>query len=172
MSGSSVARNREAFAVRSNGGDWLMAWHAPSAAPEGTAHGANAFCVTADERVVLISDDGRRWGWPGGRPEGDETWEQTLRREVLEEACAAVVDARLLGFCRAVCLSGPEQVSCWYARYGQHGSSCCRGSRASKSRIVVWSQPPSFWRIYGWNRASSRSIIGRYWKQGWCRDDP
>ena len=105
----SVARDGEEFPVRSNGGDWLIAWHSPAAVPQGTAHGANAFCVTADERVVLISDDGQRWGWPGGRPEGAESWEQTLRREVMEEACAAVVDARLLGFCRAVCLTGPEQ---------------------------------------------------------------
>ena len=107
--GDSVARDGEEFAVRSNGDDWLIAWHAPTAAPEGAAYGANAFCVTADDRVVLISNDGERWGWPGGRPEGDESWKQTLRREVLEEACAAVVDARLLGFCRVVCLRGTEQ---------------------------------------------------------------
>jgi NUDIX domain len=44
---------------------------------------------------VLISNDGERWGWPGGRPDGNESWEQTLRREVLEEACAIVRHARL-----------------------------------------------------------------------------
>ncbi len=104
-----VARDGQEFAVRSNGGDWLTAWLPPTAVPKGTAHGANAFCVTADDCVVLISADGERWGWPGGRPEGDESWEQTLRREILEEACAVVVDARLLGFCRSVCLTGPEQ---------------------------------------------------------------
>lgn len=103
-----VARDGEEFAVRSHGGAWMIAWHAPSAVPAGTAHGANAFCVTADGGVVLISDDGARWGWPGGRPEGDESWEQTLRREMLEEACAVVGEARLLGFCRAVCRSEPE----------------------------------------------------------------
>src|SRR5262249_5504324 len=108
MLGYPVARDGEPFAVRSNGGDWLIAWHPPTVVPEGVAHGANAFCVTADARVVLISADGERWGWPGGRPEGNESWEQTLRREVLEEACAAVIDPRLLGFCRAVCLTGPE----------------------------------------------------------------
>jgi ADP-ribose pyrophosphatase YjhB (NUDIX family) len=58
---------------------------------------------------VLISADGERLGWPGGRPEGDESWEQMLYREVLEEACAVLGEARLLGFCRGVCLSGPEE---------------------------------------------------------------
>jgi ADP-ribose pyrophosphatase YjhB (NUDIX family) len=99
----------EEFAVHSNGGDWLVAWHSPIAVPEGRPHGANAFCVTADKHVVLISNDGARWGWPGGRPEGDESWEETLRREILEEACAVVGDALLLGFCRSECVSGPEK---------------------------------------------------------------
>ena len=109
MRQSGVARDGEAFAVRSNGGDWLTAWHSPTAVPTGTAHGANGFCVTAEDSVVLISHDGERWGWPGGRPDGDESWEQTLRREILEEACAIVTGARLLGFCRGVCLTGPEE---------------------------------------------------------------
>jgi len=106
---SRVARDGEEFEVRSNGGDWLTSWHSPLAVPEGTPHGANAFCVTADHGVVLISNDGERWGWPGGRPEGDECWEETLRREILEETCAVVRKAQLLGFCRGVCLTGPEQ---------------------------------------------------------------
>lgn len=103
------AADGEPFPVRSNGGIWSVAWHSPVIVPEGTPHGANAFCVTADDQVVLISNDRERWGWPGGRPEGDESLEQTLRREILEEACAIVRDARLLGFCRAACLSGPEE---------------------------------------------------------------
>jgi ADP-ribose pyrophosphatase YjhB (NUDIX family) len=106
---SRAARDGEEFAVRSSGGDWLIAWHSPLAVPAGQAHGANAFCVIADAGVVLISNDGERWGWPGGRPEGDESWEQTLRREVLEETCAIVGEARLLGFCRGACLTGPEE---------------------------------------------------------------
>jgi ADP-ribose pyrophosphatase YjhB (NUDIX family) len=99
---------RKPLAVRSNGGAWFIEWHSAVTQPEGTNHGANAFCVTPDNHVVLISGDGERWGWPGGRPEGDESWEQTLRREVLEEACAVVRGARLLGFSRGVCVSGPE----------------------------------------------------------------
>ena len=104
-----VARDLEEFAVRSNGGDWLTAWHPAPEAPAGTPHGANGWCVTGDSHVVLISNDAARWGWPGGRPEADESWEQTLRRKILEEACCTVREARLLGFCRSVCLSGLEK---------------------------------------------------------------
>lgn len=86
-----------------------MSWHPPQSPPDGVNHGANAFCLTSDAQVVLISNDGARWGWPGGRPEGDETLEQTLHREVLEETCCEVRSARLLGFVRGVCQGGPER---------------------------------------------------------------
>jgi ADP-ribose pyrophosphatase YjhB (NUDIX family) len=98
----------EPLTVRSKGGTWFIEWHPPVREPQGTKHGANAFCITRDDDVVLISNDGERWGWPGGRPQGHESWEQTLHREVLEEACAVVRGARLLGFCRGACTSGPE----------------------------------------------------------------
>src|SRR5262245_43415354 len=104
-----IAFDMEELAVAANGGDWTMAWHPPGDAPPGRPHGASAFCVTADDEVVLISTDGSRWGWPGGRPEPGESWEDTLRREMLEEACAAVTDARLLGFVRSRCLAGHEK---------------------------------------------------------------
>lgn len=104
-----LARDGEDVAVHSNGGDWLIGWHPPDVVPDGTPHGANAICVTGDNMVVLISNDGERWGWPGGRPEGAESWEQTLRREMFEETCSVVIASRLLGFCRAACQSGPER---------------------------------------------------------------
>jgi ADP-ribose pyrophosphatase YjhB (NUDIX family) len=104
-----MARDREEEPVPNGGDEWRMAWHPPDAVPPGTPHGANAFCVTADGDVVLISSDGSRWGWPGGRPERGESWEDTLRREMLEEACAEVTSARLLGFVRSRCVSGAEE---------------------------------------------------------------
>jgi len=69
---SRAAGDREEFLVSSNGGDWLTAWHPPDSVPVGTPHGANGLCL-AGGGVVLISNDGERWGWPGGRPEGDES---------------------------------------------------------------------------------------------------
>lgn len=116
-----IAADFEELSVPANGDDWTMAWHPPGDAPSGRPHGANAFCVTADGEVVLISTDGSRWGWPGGRPEPGESWEDTLRREMLEEACATVTEARLLGFVQSRCLAGHEKGlvlvrSIWLAR--------------------------------------------------------
>jgi hypothetical protein len=52
----------------SNGGqDWLNAWHPPPDPPTGKPHGAAGVCLAGDQ-VVLISDDGRRWDLPAGRP--------------------------------------------------------------------------------------------------------
>ncbi|MDR0341616.1 MAG: NUDIX domain-containing protein [Nocardiopsaceae bacterium] len=104
--GGRAAADGEELSYSSRGQRWAVSWHSPARVPAGRPHGANAFCVTGDGRVVLISPDGRRWGWPGGRPEAGEDWLQTLRRELLEEACAEVEQARLLGFTRSACLAG------------------------------------------------------------------
>jgi ADP-ribose pyrophosphatase YjhB (NUDIX family) len=76
--------------------------------PSGTPHGSAAVCLTLDGDVVLVSADGESWDLPGGRPEGDEDWRATLDREVLEEACATVEEATLVGFSRGICTCGPE----------------------------------------------------------------
>lgn len=95
------------FAVSTGGQDWRVSWHPPGEPPPGIPHGAAAICATGD-RIVLVSDGGERWGLPGGRPEPGESWADTLRREVAEEACATVTGHRLLGFSRGACVRGRE----------------------------------------------------------------
>ncbi len=92
--------NDQEIAICSRGDHWLVSWHAAGAAPEGKNHGAAGICVDGTGEVVMISNDGQSWDFPAGRPDGDENWEQTLCREMLEEACAVVTSARLLGFTR------------------------------------------------------------------------
>lgn len=94
--------------VHADDGDWIVSWHPPLTPPDGTPHGAAGLCVTGDGAVVIVSADGQHWDLPQGRPEEGETWEETLRREMWEEACVAVGQARLLGFCRSACVAGPQ----------------------------------------------------------------
>jgi ADP-ribose pyrophosphatase YjhB (NUDIX family) len=101
-------KDGEELVAEASGGTWRLSWHPVPTPPDGTRHGANGICITTDGGLVLISEDNQIWGLPGGRPEGDETWEETLRREMLEEACVDVGAAQLLGFSRGVSLSGPE----------------------------------------------------------------
>jgi ADP-ribose pyrophosphatase YjhB (NUDIX family) len=104
------AENRQEFPFHSNGQDWLVSWHPASLdAPSGTRHGSLGVCFTWEANVVLVTDDGESWHLPAGRPDGREDWRETLDREVLEEACADVEDATLLGFSRGVCVNGPQQ---------------------------------------------------------------
>jgi hypothetical protein len=103
-----AAHDGEDVVVQSSGQEWAASWHPPLSPPDGTPHGASAICITSDGEIVLVGPDGERWGLPGGRPEGTETWEETLRRELYEEACATVVQARLLGFSRSLCVAGSQ----------------------------------------------------------------
>jgi 8-oxo-dGTP pyrophosphatase MutT (NUDIX family) len=101
-------KDDEVVTVTGAGQEWLVSWHPPGDPPSGTPHGSAALCFVTPECIALVSRDGERWGLPGGRPEGDETWNDTLCREVEEEACATVVEAHLLGFSRGQCVSGGQ----------------------------------------------------------------
>ena len=99
----------EQIHFRSNDQDWLVSWHPPGAPPVGTPHGSAGVCFTAADEIVLVSRDGLHWDFPAGRPESRESWEETLRREVLEEASARVLGATLLGYSRGECEVGPQK---------------------------------------------------------------
>ena len=105
-----VARDGEEVHWRDGRGqDIVSSWHPPVLSPPcGTRWGSAGICFTRDANVVLVKESGF-WGYPGGRPEEDEDWRATLDREVLEEACASVEEATLLGFARGECVKGGEE---------------------------------------------------------------
>jgi 8-oxo-dGTP pyrophosphatase MutT (NUDIX family) len=117
-----AARDGETMSAVSGGQHWRTSWHPADAAPAGRNHGAAGICVGTDGRdLVLISPDLVHWGFPAGRPEGAETLEETLAREMREEACVEILDAKLLGFARSECVQGHEQGlvlvrSYWFAQ--------------------------------------------------------
>ena len=105
------AREGEEFGLRDGRGqDWVISWHPPELpAPDGRGHGSAGICFTPEKDIVLVTWPGVGWEFPAGRPEGDEDWRETLDREVMEEACAVVEDATLLGFARRVCIEGTAE---------------------------------------------------------------
>jgi len=56
----------------------------------------SGICFTETGEIVLIGEEGK-WSLPGGHPEPGESWEETLAREVREEACAVVERCAYLG---------------------------------------------------------------------------
>ena len=78
--------------MHANGQEWLVSWHGPNDEPVGARHVAQPACASA--RRTSSS-----WSAPtvgGGScrpvaPEGEETLEETLRRELREEACVEVL---------------------------------------------------------------------------------
>ena len=85
----------EAFQVETGGQDVLVTWFPPHDVPEGQRHGSGGICLTDNGEIVVATQDGETWGFPAGRPEGSESWEETLRREMREEACVEVREAKL-----------------------------------------------------------------------------
>lgn len=82
---------------------------APRAIPDHEVGRSEAITMTAGGQVVAVGEgEPLVWGWPGGRREPGESLEETLRREVAEEACARVIDHRLLGYQRFAYLVGDE----------------------------------------------------------------
>ena len=76
--------------------------------PPGRNHGSAGICVGGRD-LVFISPDQVHSGFPTGRPEGVGTLEETLAREMREEACVEVLEATLLGFARSEAAQGHEQ---------------------------------------------------------------
>lgn len=75
-----------------------MTWSASrTPPPRALITQASGLCFTNDGLILLVAGAGGTWSLPGGHPEPGETIEQTLVREVREEACAIVEHLAYLG---------------------------------------------------------------------------
>ena len=73
-----------------------------------------------DEILIIKKPDGDQWKIPGGRPEAGETLEETLNRELMEEATISVKNCQPLGVMQVVYPHNPnmsEGEQFYQARY-------------------------------------------------------
>jgi 8-oxo-dGTP diphosphatase len=59
-------------------------------------------CFDASGNILIIREPGKEWHLVGGKPEQGESYEETLYREVLEEANVKVNDAKMIGYQKVV----------------------------------------------------------------------
>ncbi len=116
---TSARNGQQLHYFHEDGQEYVAVWFPPEREPalggKIRSHGSAAICLLhrtgnhGDVETVIGSADGKSWEVPGGRPEQGEDWRATLDREVLEEVCATVGKATLLGFVSVECRSGPEK---------------------------------------------------------------
>ncbi len=93
--------------VVADGARYRVAWFDPPFRPPlAETTQALGICFTPERQIVLVTWNGTDWTLPGGTIEPGETLEQTLTREVWEEACARVRACAYLGCQRVEHLDG------------------------------------------------------------------
>lgn len=111
-------------------GTWKVSLHAPGDRPEGAPHGSEAICMVDDAQTVIVKNTSGRLNTPGGHPEPGESSEQTMIREVGEEAVANVTVWQLIAYARSECLAG-ERV----------GHVMVRDMYIARVELLPWVQP-------------------------------
>ncbi len=84
--------------VVADGARYRVSWFDPPFRPPlADTTQALGICFTHDSQIVLVTWNDTDWTLPGGTIEPGETLEQTLVREVWEEACARVRACAYIG---------------------------------------------------------------------------
>ena len=100
-----------------DGARYRVCWFDPPfLPPPAETTQALGICFTHDGQIVLVTWNDTDWTLPGGTIESGETLEQTLDREVWEEACARVRACAYIG-CQRVAHLDDDRASYYQTRF-------------------------------------------------------
>lgn len=111
-------------------GTWRVSLHPPDDLPEGAPHGSEAICMIDDTSTVVVRNTAGRLNTPGGHPEAGESSEETMIREVREEAVAVVTSWTLIAYARSECMEGERK-----------GHVMVRDMYVARVELLPWVQP-------------------------------
>jgi 8-oxo-dGTP pyrophosphatase MutT (NUDIX family) len=81
-----------------DGREVTLEWIESGSIPNGIAISqVTGYCVDDVGRILIVKNK-RGWGFPGGHPEPGESPEDTLRREVIEEANVSLKKPEIIGY--------------------------------------------------------------------------
>jgi len=83
---------------RYEGRDLEVKWVPTPELPSGHVTQVSGICFRDDGKMLVIRGAGESWSLPGGKPEEGEEFEDTLRRELFEEAAVDISGPVLLGY--------------------------------------------------------------------------
>lgn len=92
-----------------DGKDYQLTWHETNTLPNGVIKQVSGY-VFNDDGELLIVKSGKHWTIPGGKPEGEETPNETLTREIIEEAAVDIKDTSLFGYVEVMPEEDPDDV--------------------------------------------------------------
>lgn len=65
--------------------EWRVIHEMPKDDPDIPIRQVYTWLLTSDQKVVIVSKDGKQWQLPGGKPDNDEDAVQAATREIREE---------------------------------------------------------------------------------------
>lgn len=141
-----------------DGARYRVSWFDPPFRPPlAETTQALGICFTPDSQIVLVTWNDTDWTLPGGTIEPGETLEQTLTREVWEEACARVQASAYIG-CQRVEHLDDDHAPYYQTRFwGRVNLEPFAPTHEMTARKLV--RPDEFLDTLFWGRETTAGLI-------------